>query len=61
MSHIQYRPVIHFESFTEKGVRACRPIAMVISRDPQEVTCPQCQEDLRRLEALLDALMARDA
>jgi hypothetical protein len=60
MARIQYRPVNH-EPSVEKRVPRCSLIAMVIIRDPQEVTCPQCQEGLRKLAAFLDALWAHDA
>jgi hypothetical protein len=50
----------HVDPATGQRVPACRPVALVMSHDPQTVRCPQCREDLRKLATFLAALQAGD-
>jgi hypothetical protein len=54
------RLTTHYDPATGQRVPACRPVAVVISHDLHTVHCPQCREDLRRLETCLEALQADD-
>jgi hypothetical protein len=46
----------HFEFPWGFIMAACRPLAIVVTGDPQKVTCPRCREGLHRLQHFLDVL-----
>lgn len=51
----------HYESPNGRiFVKTCRPMAIVVTHDPRQVTCPRCQEGLQRLVDFLDALPTMD-
>ena len=50
----------YFESSAGHMVSTCRPVAIVVSGNPQDVTCPRCQGALQRLTAFMDMLATLD-
>lgn len=52
---------VHYE--TRAGiipVKPCRSVAIVVTNDPQQVTCPRCLKGLRRLSNFLCWLETAD-